>query len=276
MTRRLSYIAVEGQQDAAFIGRLLKDAGFRIVVHKKDLDPAYTRLIPTDFPYEDDLLRRVPVPFFYQTLDHAVALHPAGGESELAGRAVIAVPQISGVVEAIGFVLDADNKGTPVERLGKLATRISERSQTPAFTLPATLGTIQAGPPRCGVFVMPDNVNSGTLEDLLLDCAGVHYQGLLAQAGSYVQAVDRTRLREVDLAEIDAPAGPKKAQLGAISAVLKPGKAIQNSIADNRWLEGMAAEQRRIAAFRAFLRALLSEPAVYPFPSAPSAVASSP
>ena len=66
MTRRLSYIAVEGQHDAAFIGRLLRNAGFGIVVNKHDLDPAYIRLVPTDFPYGDDLLKRVPVPFFYQ------------------------------------------------------------------------------------------------------------------------------------------------------------------------------------------------------------------
>jgi hypothetical protein len=48
------------------------------------------RLVPTDFPYGDDLLKRVPVPFLYQKIDHAVALHPAGGESELAARAVVA------------------------------------------------------------------------------------------------------------------------------------------------------------------------------------------
>ena len=259
MARRLSYIAVEGQHDAAFIGRLLKDEGFRIVVQKKDLDPAYTRLVPTDFPYEDDLLRRVPVPFFYQKANHAVALHPAGGENQLASRAVIAVPQISGVVDSIGFILDADDKGSPAERLGRLSASIANRSKAPGFALPSALGTIQSGPPRCGVFIMPDNVGHGTLEDLLLDCAGTQYGGLLAQAGSYVQGIDRTRLSKDDLAELDAPSGPKKARVGAIGAVLKPGKAIQNSIADHRWLEGMADQLPRIAAFREFLRDLLDE-----------------
>jgi hypothetical protein len=188
-----------------------------------------------------------------------VALHPAGGESELASRAVIAVPQISGVVDSIGFILDADHKGTPAERLDRLSASIANRSKAPGFALPSALGTIQAGPPRCGVFIMPDNAGQGTLEDLLLDCAGTHYGGLLAQAGSYVQGIDRTKLSRDDLAELDAPAGPKKAQVGAIGAALKPGKAIQNSIADNRWLEGVAAQLPRIAAFRAFLRDLLNE-----------------
>ena len=276
MTRRLSYIAVEGQHDAAFIGRLLKNAGFRIVVNKHDLDPAYIRLVPTDFPYEDDLLKRVPVPFFYQKTDHAVALHPAGGESELAGRAVIAVPQVSGVVEAIGFVLDADNKGTPVERLVKLGTQIAGRSTTPGFTLPTTLREVHPGPPRCGVFVMPDNAANGTLEDMLLDCAAAHYGDLMTKADSYIQAIDRAKLSTSDLVEISTPAGPKKAQIGTISAVLKPGKAIQNSIADNRWLEGRAAEQPKVVAFRGFLRNLLNEPGIYPGSSASPTAASSP
>lgn len=276
MARRLSYLAVEGQHDAAFIGRLLKEGGFTLVRHKQDLDPAYTRLVPTGFPHEDDLLKRVPVPFFYQKPDHAVALHPAGGESELAACAVIAVPQVARAVDAIGFVLDADDKRSPVERLTKLATRISEKSPAPGFSLPAAPGRVHPGLPRCGVFVMPDNVNCGTLEDLLIEGAGVHYGDLLAQASSYVQSVDRAQLTGEDMAEIEAPAGCKKAQVGVVSAVLKPGKAIQTSIADNRWLEGRAAEQRRIAAFRAFLRDLLSEPSVYPFPSASSAAVSSP
>jgi len=272
MARRLSYIAVEGQHDAAFIGRLLKNAGFKIVVKKNDLEPAFSRLVPTDFPYEDDLMKRVPVPFFYQTPDHAVALHPAGGESELAGRAVIAVPQISGAVEAIGFVLDADNRGTPIARLATLAARTVEKSGAAGFTLPATPGQVLSGPPRCGVFVMPDNVNAGTLEDLLLDCAAVHYGDLRTKAESYLRGIDRARLSKSDLEEINAPAGPKKAQIGTISAVLKPGKAIQNSIADDRWLEGEAAEPPKVLAFRMFLRDLLNEPSVYPRSSAPSAV----
>jgi len=272
MARRLSYIAVEGQHDAALIGRLLKNAGFKIVDNKNDLDPAYSRLVPTDFPYEDDLLKRVPVPFFYQKPDHAVALHPAGGESELAGRAVIAVPQISGTVEAIGFVLDADNKGTPVARLAKLASKIAEKSAASGFNLPAAPGEVHSGPPRCGVFVMPDNVSSGTLEDMLLDCAAVHYGDLTIKADSYLQGIDRARLSKSDLEEVNAPAGPKKAQIGTISAVLKPGKAIQNSIADNRWLEGKAAEQPKVLAFRAFLRDLLNESCICPPLLAPPTV----
>lgn len=276
MPRRLSYLAVEGHQDAAFIGRLLRVGGFQLVIRKPDLDPAFSRLVPARFPQGDDLLKRVPVPFFYQKEDHAVALHPAGGESELVSRALVALPEIPVPVGAIGFVLDADDQRTPERRLAELAGQVSRKSRTPGFALPKAPGRVDEGPPRCGVFVMPDNVNPGTIEDLLLECAEVHYQDLLEQASSYVQSVDRTRLSESDLAEIAAPAGSKKARIAAIGAVPKPGKAIQNSIADNRWLDGIAAERPKVAKFRAFLRDLLDEPAVYPFPSAPSAVASSP
>jgi len=123
---------------------------------------------------------------------------------------------------------------------------------------------------------MPDNVNSGSLEDVLIQCAEVHYSDLLRQAGSYLRSIDRARLSEPDLAELDRPAGYKKAQIGAVSAVLKPGKAIQASIADNRWLEGLAAEQPGVTVFRTFLRDLLDEPVVCPFSASASVAPSSP
>ena len=110
---------------------------------------------------------------------------------------------------------------------------------------------------------------------MLLDCAAVQYGDLMTKADSYLRGIDRARLSESDLVEVTAPAGSKKAQIGTVSAVLKPGKAIQNSIADNRWLEGQATEQPRVVAFRTFLRDLLNEPAIYPCSSASSVVDSS-
>lgn len=102
------------------------------------------------------------------------------------------------------------------------------------------------------------------LSYMLLDCAAAHYGDLMTKADSYLRDIDRAKLSTSDLLEINAPAGSKKAQIGTISAVLKPGKAIQNSIADNRWLEGHAAERPKVVAFRGFLRSLLNEPCIYP------------
>jgi len=276
MARRLSFIAVEGQHDAAFIGRLLKDAGYRLV-QKKEEDPAspdglfldtnLERLVPEDFPQNNDLLARVPIPFFWQSAAHAVALRPANGESKLVSSAATAIRTIRpSVFKSIGIVLDADNKGVPADRMPRMQRAVEAEAarilQPVGFEIPAQAGVVAGDVLKCGVFIMPDNHNPGTLEDLLLDCADQNYADLKTNALVYLSNINRLVLDGDDLDDIGAPAGERKAQVGVIASVLKPGKAIQNSISDNRWLEGAARQQPRIAELRRFLRDLLDEPTI--------------
>jgi hypothetical protein len=276
MPRRLSFIAVEGQHDAAFIGKLLKDAGFQLV-QKKDEDPSspgglfvdssLARLVPEDFPQNNDLLARVPIPFFWQKDTHAIALRPANGESKLISSAATAIRTIRpAVFGSIGIVLDADNKGVPADRMPRMQRAVEAEAarimQSVGFEIPAQAGAVAGESLKCGVFIMPDNHSAGTLEDLLLDCADQNYADLKSNASAYLSNINRALLEGDDLDEIGALAGEKKAQVGVIASVLKPGKAIQNSISDNRWLEGAAKVQPRVEGLRRFLRELLGEPSI--------------
>ena len=276
MPRRLSFIAVEGQHDAAFIGRLLNDAGFRLV-KRKDEDPAspgglfldanLVRLVPEDFPQNNDLLARVPIPFFWQKETHAIALRPANGESKLISSAATAIRTIRpAVFGSIGIVLDADNKGVPADRMPRMQRAIDAEAtrirQAVGFEIPPQPGTVEGDTMKCGVFIMPDNHGPGTLEDLLLDCAEQNYADLKANASVYLSNINSALLNGDDVDEIGAPAGEKKAKVGVIASILKPGKAIQNSISDNQWLAGAARTQPRIEALRKFLRDLLNEPTI--------------
>jgi len=272
-------VAVEGQHDAAFIGRLFKDAGFRLVQRMKEdtgrpnglfLEPKFFRLVPPGYPHDNDLLARVPVPLFWQSEYHAIALRPANSDSKLANSVVAAIRAID--PEAFGsvaIVLDADNKGVPPERLRGIRRGVENEArrldQALGFEFPESPGVVSVGTPKFGVFIMPDNSGPGTLEDLLLECADQNYPDLKAKAIAYLSGIDRNALSGDDLDEMEgAPAGEKKAQVGVIASVLKPGKAIQNSISDNRWLEGAAKDKPRIAALRRFLRDLLDEPSIFP------------
>lgn len=276
MPRRLSFIAVEGQHDAAFIGRLLKEAGFRLVQRKEQdpqhperlfLEPGMSRLVPPGFPHDNDLLARVPVPFFWQSATHSIALRPANSDSKLISSAATALRAIGpGAFDSLGIVLDADNKGVPADRMAGMQNSVESESarigQHVGFTIPDHPGIVAGEAPRCGVFIMPDNQNPGTLEDLLLECADQNYPNLKANAAAYLAQIDRGHLDQEDLAEMGAPAGGKKAQVGVIASVLRPGKAIQNSISDNRWLAGAARTQPRVESLRQFLRDLLNEPTI--------------
>ena len=57
--------------------------------------------------------------------------------------------------------------------------------------------------------------------------------------------------------ELCAPAGKKKSTLAITSSLLKPGKAIQNSMSDNRWIVD-ALDEPLVAQLNVFLTSLLA------------------
>jgi hypothetical protein len=126
--------------------------------------------------------------------------------------------------------------------------------------MPADAGVVAYGEPNCGIYVMPDNHDQGTLEDVLMPCAAAAYPGLLAGAQRYVDGVDLGTLDERDKRDVKKPAGTKKAILGCVANVLKPGKSIGASIDDNRWLEGETLELPMVRAIDDFLKRLCELP----------------
>ena len=126
--------------------------------------------------------------------------------------------------------------------------------------LPEIPGTVTTAP-HVGAFVLPDNVNSGTLEDLLLECAAHEYATLLASATTHVEAATAdVSLVADDKKDFNKPSGRNKALVGAIASILRLGKAMQVSIQDNRWLRGDCLTFPRIKAVQDFLKALFEIP----------------
>jgi hypothetical protein len=58
-----AYLVIEGPHDVEFIGRFLKLKGFSRVRMMSDLDEFWQFLVPREFPYAGDLLRRREVSF---------------------------------------------------------------------------------------------------------------------------------------------------------------------------------------------------------------------
>ena len=112
--------------------------------------------------------------------------------------------------------------------------------------------------PALGVYILPDNQTPGTLEDILLAGAEVNYSQLRSTADQYLRTIDQSRLSTEDMKEFNKPAGRRKAHVGSIASILKPGRAIQNSIQDNRWLDGDAMQLEVVRAVSQFLIDLLA------------------
>lgn len=256
MSGSRAYIAVEGPHDVELVAVLLALDGFRRVQYRREVDAYWHPLIPTTFPHRDDLLARVPVPIFFRSGVRWLAIHATGGETNLVRKVEETLAVLSVPPSSVGVVLDADTKKTPAERFHGVATELGKLG----LGLPTTPGEVSPPPLRTGVYVLPDNMSAGTLENLLLECGGVVYPDLLGKARSYVGSVHASapELEGDDMKPLERGAGRNKATIAAMASVLRPGRAIQNSIQDNRWLKDPhALALPRVAALRAFLLKLL-------------------
>lgn len=258
-------LLVEGPHDLEFCARLLKPHDYHRIQQLDVLKanhPFWLRLVPEKWPHKGDMLARHPVPvFFANSNGQSVAIINASGLDKLATRLGVDLSNLNGLPDAIGIVLDADSSEAPQDRHTGLLKAIAERPEKEArqTSFPDKPGVVSAGPPRCGIFVMPDNQSQGTLEDLLLDAAGSAYPQLLQAAQTYTaSASQNSSLQQSDLEEFNKPAGPKKATVAAMASILKPGKAIQVSIQDNRWLEPASLNLPRINALQVFLHDLMA------------------
>jgi hypothetical protein len=257
---KYGYLVVEGPHDVEFVARILKPYGFNRIKLKSNLDPFWDDLVPDRFPPDgEDLLKRVPVPTFLTNATHSVAIDSARGDTRIAqtvqeSLAYVKPDQLVGV----GLILDADAQVTPADQFLSIKARVTSLGMS--LQLPDNPGEVRQGSPKAGVFVLPDNQSQGTLEDILLECAGIAYPSLLAGAGTFVQGVDLDALTRKDKEEFRKPAGETKATVSSISSILKPGKAIQVSIQDNRWLKDDALNLPRVKAVQTFLAELLEIP----------------
>jgi hypothetical protein len=258
---KYGYLAVEGPHDLAFVGRLLKRHGLDRVKMLPALDRFWLPLVPRTFPHREDLLKRVPVPTFFAGETHSVAVDVVEGDSGF-GRSIKdsldmlyagSAPPLTGLV----IVLDADSTTSVEQRVTSLNGILSGTSFPFPLAFPNQAGLVSGAPLHAGIFVLPDNQGQGTLESLLIECAKTVYPTLEAAAREYLDVVPGApELDRDDRKPFGKPAGPSKALVACIAAVLKPGKAIQVSLQDNRWIEEPLARFPLVVALDDFLVSL--------------------
>lgn len=225
------YFAVEGPHEIEVIGHLLKRRGLRRVTLKGILDTQFQALVPTAYPAPDgDILRRVDTPSFFQSSTHCVAIDSAIGVDNLSGRVKARRTRIS-ELHSVGILADAD--GDALSRRREIVAKL------PELDFGDELGGVAGQDPRAGIFVLPDNSSPGSLENILLHCAGTVYPRLLEGARKFIDPIDATDTNifvdKDESRDFRKPFGKSKAIVACVSSVLRPGRAIQVSIQDNRW-----------------------------------------
>ena len=66
-----------------------------------------------------------------------------------------------------------------------------------------------------------------------------------------------TQFQKNECGDFEKPAGRKKVSVGCIANVLRPGKSVQVSIQDNRWVTSETVTLPNIVRFEQFLQDLL-------------------
>lgn len=268
MTASLIFLLVEGRHDAEFMARLLKLRGFEIRDKLSAIPKHFHKLFPDCFPATDKtrLTQPHPVPGFYEAEGKwLVMLVGGGGESAPRLRNALRTANINGFPpDALGVVIDQDQYPTPEEARDAFVIECQRKEGLPGgIDLKTAPGTIVQGAPRTGLFVLPDNLHTGALEDVLLECGEKNYKLLKDRALAFRdEALTNCGLLEGDTASYGESGGQKdiskrkKAWVSAMGSILVPAAAIQNSIRDNRWVEGDALELASVKAIAAFLGAL--------------------
>lgn len=274
MPANITFLLVEGPHDAEFMARLLKLRGFEQRKTVSGIPERYQKLIPKDYPAKNEKGKEVPltdphpVPRFYQNAERWLFILIGGGSKSAQTLAkALRISKLAGFdVDAIGVILDQDLEATPEEARDKFIAEFTKEQDLPIVVdFDFAPGTFVQGPPRLGLFVLPDNSQTGALEDLLLECGEVQYKSLKDKALSFRDdALGNAGLTAEDLADYGMQGGQKhiskqkKAWVSAMGAVLMPSTAIQNTIRENRWLEDRALALPRIQAVQKFIDALIA------------------
>ena len=252
--KKYYYFIVEGVHDSAALGRYLLERNIPLIRNIEQVDSYWQRLIPRSFPFNGDLLMRMPVPMFYENDDYAIAIQTAGGDSGITkafdSLLNLEYEQLAG----IAIFCDADTK-TAKDCFDLLKQRlITEVDEEYHFIFKtAKFGEVTTENPAFGVYIIPNNEHEGTLENLLLEGGSIVYPDLMENAQAYVDSISTTYRKRWKISS------EPKVLFGVMANALKPGKANQVSIQDNEWINAKTTESHSQSQLRNFLTGLLGE-----------------
>jgi hypothetical protein len=267
MALRTTYIIAEGPQDAAVAGKILRKriAHLEPISLRDEVDEFWDNLIPTTFPSlnnnDEPEFGRIRVPDFFQNADHTIAIQTAGGITQLATMFCDDLENLNMIPDNIGVIIDADDEDVSAT-YSRIVSEIRAKRQDLNFH--ERPGHVIAGPPKVGLFVLPNNSDRGTLEDTMLECAASAYPQLLPIAETAVASVfsslaaDANWLKRTERKEFGKPFGPNKARVSVIGAILKPTCAIANTYRQHSWITEETLQLPKLGMLTSFLTELTS------------------
>ncbi len=241
------YLVAEGVTDVMLIQRVLRRYfHLKQVKTREELGRsapgAEKWLDQFKWPHRGDISRHsVPAPVFFLRDDgllvairNAQGLTRIGETIEVDGEAFSLIEWMPG---ALGVFIDADNK-KPDDQFSAYRDGLQPHEAFPSLTGLRAPGQVvrDAKGRAAGIFVFPNQDDEGTLDHLLLALGAQAFPELHNRCEGYVEDWQRDNGTRPESKELQKPAGPAKAQLSMMAAILKPGRNINASLQDHDWV----------------------------------------
>lgn len=255
--KKYFYFVVEGVHDTAAIWRFLKLMSLKKIEFKVEVDKFWERTIPNNFPHNDNLLKRVPIPMFFQNEQLSIAVQYAGGDGELV-KMFSSIENIDyEALSGIAIFCDADKTRAHI-RFNYLYEKLLNAldGDMKAIVEGTSFRNVKKADIKFGIYVFPNNEDEGTLEDLLLEGGAIVYKDLMNWAKDYVNSAKGLDNRYIKKANFRG-SKENKILVGVMANIFKPGKANQVSIEENDWISVDTVDGVIQRELRSFLSEML-------------------
>jgi hypothetical protein len=241
-------LATEGPHDQAAITQLLRLAGLtKFKGNYKELDSFWEGFIPK-YPKGGNLYARMDMPSILTSATHSVAIYWGEGSKLVSNLQAITTNQARYVreIHSFGLIVDADNRQPDV-----VAKKKAEELRSVFPTISEVPGSIVAGSPNVGIYVLPDNKRQGTLDSMLSECASIAYPDHKKGALQFINDLDEIYTGHLTLTKKD------KAVVACITGIILPGATNTSSISQKEWISEKTMHQKDVALLYRFLSDLL-------------------
>lgn len=258
MNRKYAFFAVEGDSDQIIVRQVLRNfLGMAlwngkvntlddIWIRRSDVVPAYS---PTT---SGDVYRRSNIPSLLYNDSISVLLHQGEGSNLIKHvKAIFDTTELHNELAAFAVFVDADN-----EDLRAKTKQYRDRFADYFPGFPENPGTINKGNsgPSVGIFVFPNNLDAGVVEDLILQCGKIVYPSFVANASDYVDHFEDNLKGPIRWAPFDK----QKAIIASVASLLKPGKSNLATLKDDSWISESARDSPMLKLLIDFCQNLLN------------------
>ncbi|GHO93181.1 hypothetical protein KSF_032290 [Reticulibacter mediterranei] len=248
MSLKYCLLATEGPHDQAAIAKLLQLSGLtKFDGNGANLDPFWGGFVPT-YPKKGKLYVRLDMPSILTSATHSIAVYWGEGSELIKNLIAITTNHMRYAREiySFGLIVDADNRqpdAVAKKKAKELRTIFPSLSEMP--------GSITNGPPRTGIYVLPDNKRQGSLDSMLNECASIVYLDHKKGALQFINDLDEIHTKDLIFTKKD------KALVACITSILQPGAANTSSIAQDDWISEKTIYQKDVVLLYRFLSDLL-------------------